>query len=88
MRLDLFLKKTLLIPQRALAKELCDAGAVQVNARPAKPSQAVHPGDTIRVQLPKSDVEVRVLGLPAGNVARRDVTAYIEVVRQARTPGV
>lgn len=88
MRLDLFLKKTLLVPQRALAKELCDAGAVQVNTRPAKPSQAVHPGDTIRVQLPRGDIEVRVLDLPAGNVARRDVAAYIEVLRQGRTPVV
>ena len=88
MRLDLFLKKTHLVPQRALAKELCDAGAVHVNARPAKPSQTVHPGDTIRVQLPRSDTEVRVLALPAGNVARRDVATYIEVLRQGRTPVV
>lgn len=88
MRLDLFLKKTHLVPQRALAKELCDAGVVQVNARPAKPSQMVHPGDTIRVQLPRRDIEVRVLALPGGNVARRDVAAYIEVLRQGRAPVV
>ena len=84
MRLDLFLRKTLLVQQRALAKELCDAGAVRVNARPAKPSQAVRTGDTIRLRLPERYLEVRVRGLPAGNVARRDVGEYVEVLQDAR----
>jgi len=36
MRLDLFLKMSRLIKRRSLAKEICDAGCVQINGRIAK----------------------------------------------------
>jgi len=88
MRLDVFLKKTLLVRQRTLAKQLCDAGAVLVNARPAKPSQPVRRGDVIALQLPHRRLEVRVRELPAGNVARRQVDAYVEVLHDARADEV
>lgn len=81
MRLDLFLKKTRLVKQRALAKALCDAGAVRVNERAAKPSQEVRSGDRIQLQLPRRDLEVRVLDLPHGNVARRDMSACVETLQ-------
>lgn len=81
MRLDLFLKKTRLLKQRTLAKELCDAGLVLVNGRPAKPSQNVRARDLIRVQATHRVVEVRVLQLPRGNVARRDIPQLIHVLR-------
>ncbi|MFQ5599878.1 MAG: S4 domain-containing protein [Candidatus Krumholzibacteriia bacterium] len=84
MRLDLFLKKTRLIRQRTLAKEMCEARAVSLNGKTAKPGQSVRPGDRVRLQLPHRDVDVRVLDLPRGNVARRDVERYIEVLRDER----
>jgi ribosomal 50S subunit-recycling heat shock protein len=86
MRLDLFLKKTRLVRQRTLAKQLCDASRVSVNARPAKAGQGVRPGDRIRLQLPHRDLEVRVLALPGANVARTDVREFYQVVRERVEP--
>lgn len=81
MRLDLFLKKTRLVRQRQMAKALCDGGAVHVNDRSAKPSQEVRPGDRIRLQLPRRDLEVRVLELPHGNVSRRTAPEFVETLQ-------
>ncbi len=80
MRLDLFLKKVHLVRQRQLAKQLCDAGAVWCNAKPAKPSQEVHPGDHLRLQLPHRDLEIRVRALPHGNVSRGTAAELIEIL--------
>jgi len=80
MRLDLFLKKARLVPQRQLAKQLCDAGAVWCNTKLAKPSQEVHPGDHLRLQLPHRDLEIRVLALPHGNVSRGIAAELIEIL--------
>ncbi|UCE02030.1 MAG: hypothetical protein JSW67_12315 [Candidatus Latescibacterota bacterium] len=81
MRLDLFLKKMRLVKQRTLAKELCEAGRVLLNGHPAKPSHEVRAEDRIRVQMLQREIEVRVLDVPHGNVARRDVSKWIEVLR-------
>lgn len=81
MRLDLFLKKTRLVRQRQLAKALCDGGAVHVNEKRAKPSQTVRPGDRIRLQLARRDLEVRVLALPQGNIPRHAAPDMVEILR-------
>ncbi|HZL85495.1 MAG TPA: S4 domain-containing protein [Candidatus Krumholzibacteria bacterium] len=80
MRLDVFLKRARLVRQRQLAKQLCDAGAVWCNAKPAKPSQEVHPGDHLRLQLPLRDLELRVRALPQGNVSRGIAAESIEIL--------
>ena len=81
MRLDLFLKKTCVVRQRSVAKEICDAGAVRINGQPAKASQNVRSGDTVRLQLAHRDLELRVLDVPHGNVAKRDAARYVEILR-------
>lgn len=88
MRLDLFLKKTHLVRQRALAKTLCDAGLVHVNDRPAKPAHLLAPGDRIRLELPRRLLEVQVLALPArGNLARRHIARFLHVMRDEHWRG-
>jgi ribosomal 50S subunit-recycling heat shock protein len=85
LRLDLFLKKTHLVHQRAQAKSLCDAGRVHVNDRAAKPALILAPGDRIRLQLPGRLVEAEVLDVPErGNVARRDAGRFIRIWRDER----
>jgi ribosomal 50S subunit-recycling heat shock protein len=81
MRLDLFLKKARLVHQRSAAKELCDAGGVLLNGKPAKPSQDVRPGDRLQLQLLHQDLEVRIRELPHGNVSRAVAATLIEVLR-------
>lgn len=85
MRLDLFLKKTALVRQRGLAKELCTAGAVSVDGRVAKASHDVRTGQRIVLEMPSRRLEVQVLEVPRGNVARRDADRYVRVLNDRRT---
>ena len=82
MRLDLYLKKTGVVRQRSLAKEICDAGAASVNGRPAKPGQDLRAGDRIELRLARRELVLRVLEIPQGNVAKRDAARYVEVVSE------
>ncbi|MHB8836685.1 MAG: RNA-binding S4 domain-containing protein [Candidatus Methylomirabilia bacterium] len=66
MRLDLYLKLSRLVPRRTGAKELCDAGEVQVNGQAAKAGRDLHPGDRITLLLPTREITAEVLELHAG----------------------
>lgn len=63
MRLDKFLKVSRLIKRRTVANEACDAGRVLVNAKTAKASVKVKPGDVIEIQFGTRIVKVEVLEL-------------------------
>ena len=64
MRLDKYLKVSRLIKRRPLAKDICEAGGVEVNGRPAKPSTPVKPGDVLTLRLGKRLIRVEVLATP------------------------
>lgn len=81
MRLDLFLKKSRLIRQRALAKKACDAGLVEVDGIKAKPSRTVKEGQVIRIQSPTRLLEVRIREVPKGSVSKSDALSLYQVVR-------
>jgi ribosomal 50S subunit-recycling heat shock protein len=83
MRLDLFLKVSRLCPRRTLAQELCDAGFVLLNGRPAKSAHAVKAGDEIRVRRRDWEIVARVLKAPASrNVSRRDADQLVEIISE------
>ena len=67
MRLDKLLKVSRLIKRRTVAKEVCDAGRIEVNGRPAKASTEVKPGDTIVIGYGHRQLKVEVVAL-ADNV--------------------
>ncbi|HBB98204.1 MAG TPA: heat-shock protein Hsp15 [Blastocatellia bacterium] len=83
MRLDLFLKLTRLCPRRSVAQQLCDAGIVFINGRPAKSSHAVKPADEIVIRRREHEITVRVLSVPAvRNIPRREASSLIEVISE------
>ena len=83
MRLDLFLKLTRLCPRRSVAQQLCDAGIVFLNGRPAKSSHAVKPADEIVIRRRDHEITVRVLSVPAvRNIPRREASTLIEVISE------
>lgn len=83
MRLDLFLKTSRLCPRRSLAQELCDAGFVLLNGRPAKSAHAVNEGDEIRIRIRDRETIARVLKTPATrNVSRHDAGQLVEIVSE------
>ena len=83
MRLDVFLKLSRLCSRRALAQQLCDAGFVLLNGRPAKSSHAVKAGDELLIRRSDREIVSRVLNIPASrNVSRSDARQLIEVLSE------
>ena len=83
MRLDVFLKVCRLCPRRTLAQELCDAGFVLLNGRPAKSAHVVSMGDELRIRRRDREIIARVLQAPPNrNVSRRDADQLVEIVSE------
>jgi len=83
MRLDLFLKISRLCPRRTVAQQLCDAGLVLLNGRPAKSAHVVKVGDEITLGRRDCEKVVRVLKVPAvRNVSRLAGNELIEVLSE------
>jgi ribosomal 50S subunit-recycling heat shock protein len=61
MRLDKYLKVSRIIKRRSVANELCDAGRVSVNGRPARASYGVAPGDVLEMTMGERTVRARIL---------------------------
>jgi ribosomal 50S subunit-recycling heat shock protein len=81
MRLDIFLKLSRLCPRRTIAQELCDAGLILLNGRPAKSAHAVKTGDEIMVRSHRRETVARVLMVPVrANVSRRDASGLVAVL--------
>lgn len=64
MRLDKYLKVSRLVKRRTVAKEMCAAGRVAVNYRPAKPGMEVKVGDIITITRGDRKLAVEILSTP------------------------
>jgi len=84
MRLDKFLKVSRLIKRRTLAKEICDAGGVEVNRRPAKAGTEIKPGDVITIKLGNRWQTVEVLATPA-NIAAVQAKETYKVLAEGKS---
>ena len=84
MRVDLALKRLLLVKSRTEGKEACDVGAVFVNGKPAKASAEVHVGDRLRVDYAHRTLEVELLGEIGKNVSRTQAKMLYRVLRDER----
>lgn len=58
------MKTSRLVKRRALAKELCDEGAVLVNGRPSRAGRELAPGDEVTLNLRNRLLAVAVVELP------------------------
>lgn len=67
-RLDIWLWAVRLTPTRSAATELCRAGRVVVNDRPAKPATAVRVGDRIEARIAQRQRVVEVTQVIAKRV--------------------
>jgi ribosomal 50S subunit-recycling heat shock protein len=80
MRLDVFLKLSRLSPRRALAQEMCEAGAVKVNGLRAKSAHEVREGNLITIRGRGRETTVRVIRIPPKSVSKRDAQSLYETV--------
>lgn len=80
MRLDLFLKCSRLVLRRSVARELCDAGRIDVNGSKAKASKEIKPGDEIELRRGARKTRVRVVELPrTKQVSKAEAGNLIEI---------
>ncbi len=82
MRLDLFLKKALIVKRRSLANELVRSGRVMLNGSLAKPGREVKPGDLLELPLHRRRLKIRVLDIPIRPVKKGTELAYYEVLEE------
>jgi ribosomal 50S subunit-recycling heat shock protein len=80
-RVDLALKRLLLVKSRTEGKEACDVGAVTVNGKPAKASVVVGAGDRIQLDYIHRTLEIELLADIGHNVSRADAKTLYRVLR-------
>ena len=86
MRVDLALKRLLLVKSRSEAKEACDVGSVFINGKPAKASAEVHLGDRLRVDYAHRTLELELIGDIGTHVSRANAKTLYRVLRDERVP--
>jgi ribosomal 50S subunit-recycling heat shock protein len=84
MRVDLALKRLLLVKSRSEAKEACGVGAVFINGKRAKPASELRPGDRLRVDYAQRTLEVELLDEVGKNVSRAEAKTLFRVLRDER----
>lgn len=83
MRLDKWLKVSRLIKRRTVAKEVCDAGRIQINGRAAKAGSEVKPGDKLSVQYGGRQIVAEVL-LIAETVRADQADSMYRLISESR----
>ena len=84
MRVDLALKRLLLVKSRTEGKEACDVGAVLVNGTRAKAASEIKPGDRIRIHFAERTLEVELLADIGKSVSRAQAKELYRVVSDER----
>ncbi len=82
MRLDKYLQVSRLVKRRASAKEVCDAGRVYINGRPAKPGSEVRAGDQVSLTWGRKTTEVQVLAVPGRSIPAAEAKTLYQVLRE------
>ena len=88
LRLDVALHRLCLTRSRSEAKTACEAGAVTLDGRPARPSDMVAPGKRLAVRYPQRILEVELLSLPGRSTSKAQAREHYRVIRDERSePG-
>jgi ribosomal 50S subunit-recycling heat shock protein len=81
LRVDRLRHRLCLTRSRSEAKHACDAGAVQVDGRPAKASLEVAPGQRIAIRYPRHTLELELLDrLPPKSTSRKQARELYRVL--------
>ncbi|MBV9773214.1 MAG: RNA-binding protein [Gemmatimonadetes bacterium] len=84
LRVDVLLHRLCLTRSRNEAKTACEAGAVTLNGRDARPSDNVAPGAGITIRYPARTLELELLELPGKNVSKKQAKELYRVLRDER----
>ena len=86
LRIDVLLHRLGLTRSRSEAKTACEAGAVTLNGKKARPSDAVLPGARIEVRYPVRTLEIELTELPGKSVSKKAAKELYRVLREERSP--
>ncbi len=81
-RIDKFLKLSMLVKRRTVAQEMTEIGAVRINKMQCKPATVVKENDIIEIAYARRIIEARVLCADEQQLRRR--TAAYELVSERR----
>jgi ribosomal 50S subunit-recycling heat shock protein len=84
-RVDLALKRLLLVKSRSEGKEACDVGAVHINGKRARASAEVRVGDLLRVEYAHRTLEIELVGEIGHNVSRAVAPTLYRVLRDEQS---
>ena len=79
MRIDVLLNKLCIVKARNIAKKACDNGAIIVNGKIAKPGTEIYITDIIDCNLYGYRTKIKIIKIPEGNVAKKDVLDYYRI---------
>jgi ribosomal 50S subunit-recycling heat shock protein len=85
LRADVLLHRLCLTRSRSEAKAACEAGAVWVDGKRARPSDAVPPGRRIEVRYPSRTLELELLATPGKSTSKKQARELYRVLREERT---
>ena len=80
MRLDKFLKVSRLIKRRTVANKVSEQGRIYVNGIIAKPAKQLKEGDIITIVQADTEIKVKIIKVPSGNVSVQEASSLYEVV--------
>lgn len=82
MRVDKYLKVSRVIKRRTVANEVCSAGRVSVNGKPAKPGTEVKVGDILEIAFGTGATKIRVLDI-RDTVRKENASSMYEILSEA-----
>ncbi|OHD14915.1 MAG: hypothetical protein A2086_02415 [Spirochaetes bacterium GWD1_27_9] len=82
MRLDKFLKNSLIFKTRSGGEKSIEEGNVLINDKIAKPSASVKVGDILTVISPLKKSKYKILLLLEKNVSKKEAKEMIEIVSE------
>ena len=85
LRVDVLLHRLCLTKSRSEAKAACETGAVTLDGRRARASDAVAAGRHVAVRYPSRLLEVELLELPGKNVSKKAARDLYRVLRDEKT---
>jgi ribosome-associated heat shock protein Hsp15 len=80
MRIDVLLNKLCIVKTRNIAKNACDKGVIIVNGKQAKASQEIKIDDIIECNMFGYKTIFKIKKITEGNIAKKDVLEYYEIL--------
>lgn len=84
MRLDKFLKISLIFKTRSSAEKSIEDGLILINERIAKPSSNVKEGDILTIKFPFKTVTYKILKIEEKNVSKENAKKMYEIIKEER----